>query len=1435
MTLSPSTSLADFSTSLQQPKYSSPTLRNFKVAHQRVSLDINFSEQKIQGTADIIIIPLLPHLDYISFDCNDLDIEAVWIEDKHSSHYIHDNPSLDYLTHFVEQYSNETNEDVLYRDNGIEQSHFLREKFAMLNEVTQDKSKCQLIIKIPGSIKIKLQDTSTLVNYTPRTPSFRNTPQTFQQPDSVYTPLKIKIKYQIKKPINGVKFDNFLKDDFEMWNAYTVNNEICSTTSFWMPCVNSLDEKSTWELEFTVPMRVKDILPPSMERINENFDKSSYMSSLSNDLNNLEFDELGESGLPKTYDDANEEDDNHYEEEDEEDDDDTFSHNQENMGRCFRDLYNRKIRVCCSEFSTMKELDHPNCDTKKIFQFQIYNPVAPHHIGWAVGSFNVWTLPRMINAEVNGTNEDENEISDYMTIKNGSSFNSASNNVFGTNGELFENKDTFSASENGDYIPINIYTLPTEDMDEATVLNSTIICQRIIDFYSKEFGSYPFTSYSLVILPSLITETMDFAGMSFINTRLIHPSTVIDSIFHTTNQLAWSLATQWSGVNITPAELNDVWCCLGMAGFMVLQFIKRTYGKNEFKFRLNSNVEKIATEDYGKAPIGSTFINKSRPISISCEDLNFIKLKAPMVLYILDKRMTKTERSFGMSRVLPKIFLQAMSGDLANNSLSARHFQHVCERVNKSKLEVFFQQWVYNSGVPTFHITQRFNRKRMVIEMGIRQCQRHELDNVNKTLDRNNFFTSAINHFEHTNNAKTPYFSGSMTIRIHESDGTPYEHIVEINDAFTKIDIQYNIKYKKLRNRKLFNLNSSTPYETPLNNTSSPMNNPKDIRSEKADYSNILKESEEGEIQKLGNIFLTIEECNSWKLTNIEKTTEAGDLQMQNEVFEWIRIDSDFEWIGKFYLNQPDYMYLSQLQQDGDVEAQLQSINYFREVIASATKPSLIYSSILTRTAMDKRYFYGVRIKACETLSTFVYREHEDFPGGCKHLLKIFQSLFCFDDSNVPKNNDFSNFSNYFIRMTIPKFLSQVKNENGECPKHVKKFLLDILAYNENSENFYDDSHYLSNLIENVVSASLTKPDDKNYIQKVITILDRYESLDRWVPSYQLLITKTIFQQKLILHMSGVYEFQDLNRILAYSLDNEEVRKNFHKDSISKKREGLEDIAILACKIMLLEGGLKNKFAIKYFFEILCFTPNIYIKESVIGIFIDCINTIVNFKMMNSLSDDIAPVVKSVLSSSLKMKGSQNMKLAFINEEMLCQDYQKRTMVPSSYHIPNILTSLKNIFKDYEPLKKIIWDLLRIPMVTLYQRKSLFDIARVLYTLTDSFKVKLQSPRMKKLIAKNLKRNKLVIRRDGILKLHLVTARTRLTQDINNKIKVSLAKTRKRSSTRPTINKIGSLPVRFVKLSRQYKVIHISSQPFNERVIVQKSNSRSFVIKLKYK
>ena len=52
--------------------------------------------------------------------------------------------------------------------------------------------------------------------------------------------------------------------------------------------------------------------------------------------------------------------------------------------------------------------------------------------------------------------------------------------------------------------------------------------------------------------------------------------------------------------------------------------------------------------------------------------------------------------------------------------------------------------------------------------------------------------------------------------------------------------------------------------------------------------------------------------------------TEEDEGIMSGATYEWIRMDADFEWIANIKFDQPDFMWVSQLQRDRDVVAQFE-------------------------------------------------------------------------------------------------------------------------------------------------------------------------------------------------------------------------------------------------------------------------------------------------------------------------------------------------------------------------------------------------------------------------------------------------------------------------------------------------------------------------------
>lgn len=207
-------------------------------------------------------------------------------------------------------------------------------------------------------------------------------------------------------------------------------------------------------------------------------------------------------------------------------------------------------------------------------------------------------------------------------------------------------------------------------------------------------------------------------------------------------------------------------------------------------------------------------------------------------------------------------------------------------------LKTFFDQWVYGSGCPTFEVTANFNRKKMAVELNVTQrCYAYAWSQKAPW--------EAQGHLR-----PIPLFDGQMTIRIHEADGTPYEHVLSIQDSFKRHEVPFNTKYKRVRrNTKRYQARQAAATAAALGDTEA---------------------QEEMNLIDVGFSLGMWEEEKARETWRVADWTEEDDTNMSQATYEWIRIDSDLDWICTVKFQQPDFMWISQLQRDRDVIAQLE-------------------------------------------------------------------------------------------------------------------------------------------------------------------------------------------------------------------------------------------------------------------------------------------------------------------------------------------------------------------------------------------------------------------------------------------------------------------------------------------------------------------------------
>lgn len=247
------------------------------------------------------------------------------------------------------------------------------------------------------------------------------------------------------------------------------------------------------------------------------------------------------------------------------------------------------------------------------------------------------------------------------------------------------------------------------------------------------FGSYPFSGYSLCFVDDLHPDILDTASLSICSNRLLFPEDIIEPLDQVSRQLVHALAVQWMGINIVPKDPSDCWVVVGIAYFITDIFMRKLCGNNEYRYNQKRAADRVVELDVDRPSLHDT----GALITLDPSELEFLELKAPLVLFILDRRLTKAGTSGGLSRIISRIFLNAKVGDLVNGSIDSPYFIRTCEKLGHMKFDVFFAQWVEGAGCPKFRVTQRFNKKKLVVEMMIQQTQAENIKD--RDMDSENF------------------------------------------------------------------------------------------------------------------------------------------------------------------------------------------------------------------------------------------------------------------------------------------------------------------------------------------------------------------------------------------------------------------------------------------------------------------------------------------------------------------------------------------------------------------------------------------------------------------------------------------------------------------------------------------------------------------------
>lgn len=886
--------------------------------------------------------------------------------------------------------------------------------------------------------------------------------------------------------------------------------------------------------------------------------------------------------------------------------------------------------VVCSGEQLTEIVDHHD-SSKKVVSYRLDRIVAPQHIGFAIGPFENVNLAE------------------------------------------FRDEDDERMTQN-QAIPMYGYCLPgrTEELRHTGSPMASAL-----DYFLFAFGVFPFPEFKFVFVEDLGSDTLHTASLAFCSTRLLYGPHILDPEITVTRKLVHAVATQWIGVGIVPSTPSDRWITIGISYYMADLFIKALCGNNELAFRIREDVDRLTAQDVGRpglVAMGSLLHHGS-------SQYDFMALKAPLVLHILDRRIMKAQALTGIGRVISKIIVNANTSEGSEGLLGSDSFRKLCERITKYRdTESFWQNYVHGAGVPRLQCSQRYNKKKTCIEFSYRQIQsKADLD---RPLAKEDFWRDALDlEAEYDLPSPQAVFKGSMTVRIHGADGTPYDHMIDVSKESGKVDINYNTKYKRLKR-------SRRAKERAIAGTAM------DVTTDSHD--DVL-------IYCLGDVLQSPEEVTEWNLSEWSATIEQ---EMEQEAYEWLRVDADFEWLGEKAIDgMPAYMVMSQLQQDKDVMAHYDSLKFLYDSL-----PHPLCSTFLVRTLMDRRYFYGIRKMA----ATYLEKQNGGELGflGLNHLRKAFSELYCHPGTDTPRPNNFADKQSYLIECSIPHAVARIRGSDGRCPREARDFLLVQLRFNDNSSNEYSEDFKLANLLSaltdsllpaHTASNEISLWDDEEedplwntYRDTVMEELDRYGRIDEWNMSYQNIFTVTVLACK-----------HRLMKEKVIPVDPMEFARYLHDGTADVVR--VKAFWALADLAYLRQGSFSC-----FLIDVLSTDPSPYVREQLFHVFTVGLATIAFGEHLTvdkaKRTDDDGLVVEqeAVLAAELEMK---------------------KAALARKTDIHAALDALKHELQNDELIKEALWEAVKSPIISVTEQVRLLQVCGRLYTPSERDIIKLRLPR----------------------------------------------------------------------------------------------------------
>ncbi|KAI5180083.1 transcription initiation factor TFIID subunit 2 [Nematocida sp. AWRm80] len=318
----------------------------------------------------------------------------------------------------------------------------------------------------------------------------------------------------------------------------------------------------------------------------------------------------------------------------------------------------------------------------------------------------------------------------------------------------------------------------------------------------------------------------------------------------------------------------------------------------------------------------------------------------------------------------------------------------------------------------------------------------------------------------------------------------------------------------------------------------------------------------------------------------------------------WVRIDPELEWLKVATVEQADYMFSELLVNEKDVYGQMEALSGMQK------NPCESICAVLEKVLGDPQVFYKVSVAAGILLAKSVNEESGYF--GFQRVVQFFISNYCIHNTTIVKTNDFSQFRSYFMQKNIAASMSlcqldATKSLGGRTIRAknvVSAFLLNLMRYNDNTGNAFEDSFYLADVITalSIALCSDAYLDATPFIQEI----ERFRKKDLLFPSHQNTVTCASIKALTRLALQGHLSLSK-DSLLAYS-----EKDNFYKVRMAAYESILLLYPLELASFLLERVQIESRLVRLYLLRSICNT-------------IKCAN-LVNYSIFLSHTEDISRI-----------------------------------------------------------------------------------------------------------------------------------------------------------------------------------------------------------------